>query len=91
MQGFQPRKDRRKPRQKQKDEAALAALKAAEQEVTDPGHLPVARDRGPILDQLTTDDAQIGLWVAVGRGLIANGQAQACQQLFEDGLTAFGR
>lgn len=95
LQGFQPRKDRRKPRQKQKDEATLAALEAAEAAaehgLPDPEMQPAVAGRDPILDELTIDNVQLELWVAVGRGLIANAQAKACQQLFEDGLAAFGR
>lgn len=52
---------------------------------------PRMEPKGPILDKLTSDEAQLELWIAVGRGLIASSQAQACQQLLEDGLTAFGR
>ena len=95
MQGFQARRDRRKPHQKAKDEAALAALEAAEAAAEDgllgPEASQSAEVTGPVLSELITDKDQLELWVAVGRALITVGRPQACQQLFEGGLIAFGR
>ncbi|KAK9821168.1 hypothetical protein WJX74_003771 [Apatococcus lobatus] len=91
--GFEPRKDRRKPQQKVKDAALLAQIREAEAEqmLPDLQDRPAAEPNGPILDRLTSDEEQLKLWIAVGRGLISSGQPQACQQLLEDGLAAFGR
>ena len=93
MQGFQPRKDRRKPQQKVKDAALLAQIREAEEQQMLLGldARPAAEPKGPILDGITSDEDQLELWIAVGRGLISSGQPQACQQLLEDGLAAFGR
>ena len=93
MQGFQPRKDRRKPQQKVKDAALLAQIRKAEEQQMLLGldNGPAAEPKGPVLDSLSSDEDQLELWIAVGRGLISSGQPQACQQLLEDGLAAFGR
>ena len=93
VQGFQSRKDRRKPQQKVKDAALLARIREAEagQGFPELDEVPSLEPKGPILDSLTSDERQLELWIAVGRGLISSSQPQACQQMLEDGLTAFGR
>lgn len=76
-----------------KDAALLAQIREAEAEqgLPDLDEGPNLEPKGPILDSLTSDKHQLELWIAVGRGLIASSQPQACQQLLEDGLAAFGR